>query len=401
MKAGVIGIGHVGASTALSLLHFEEIGLYDINPEPINDFFNNKHLVLKSIPAKDYVEIEWDKFKPYYGSTLEFSTFVQNTDIFFICLPTDLGETQRLDVVSIIDTLGLIVQIKKPTTTLKTPIIIRSTLNIGDCNFLSSLYQNLEIIYMPEFLTEGNEYRDTMNPSRIVVGLQNSHDFEFIDRIYCLFQYDKKASNIFFVSYKEAETIKLASNCYLAMRLAFFNEVAHFVKEGLVGNVKNIIDGICSDERIGNYYNNPSFGYGGYCLPKDTIAFKTCLNETYPLINIVPLSNTRHIQRTVAFIRDLANKHFINKGTKPTIGFYSFEYKKGIKSTRESSLANIFDLAVSSNINAYLVTFNKFIEIEEFKNKCDLILMNRYDRLFDDVKDKIYTYDVYPGRTLV
>ena len=401
MRAGIIGLGHVGAAVALSINYLEEINLYDINPTRINNFFTNQHEVLKSVSETEYTKIQWDKFTPFINGEDDFPSFIDSTEIFFICLPTDPLDTGKLNINLIVNTLEKIQSSKQLTTKQKTPVIIKSTMNVGDCAYLSSLYENLDIVFMPEFLSEGREHSDSTRPNRVVVGLKNSHDFEFIDRLYSFFQLDKKSSNIHFVSYEEAEIIKLASNSYLAMRIAFFNEVAHFVKNELSGNVKNVIEGICLDDRIGNYYNNPSFGFGGYCLPKDCMALRTCLNEAYPLINYIYDSNEVHIQRTIEYVVKFVRDFSEGAETKLTIGFYGFEYKKGVQSTRESALDKIFQRLLASSVPAYFLAYNKTLDIEEFKSKCDLILTNRYSSVFDDVSNKVYSYDIFPGREFV
>ena len=283
-------------------------------------------------------------------------------------------------------------------------VIIKSTVQIGFTKAVQEKYPNQTIVFMPEFLRESKALYDSLHPSRIVVGTCCSEKTkaveEFIDlHLSCI---EKKDVDVLYVNSTEAEAIKLFSNTYLAMRVSFFNELDTYADEmGL--DAKNIIDGVCMDPRIGQYYNNPSFGYGGYCLPKDTK--QLLMNyEGVPqrlISGIITSNETRK-----RYIADKVCREALEKSEDPTIGIYRVTMKSNSDDFREAAIWDI--LEIIRNRGQRVIIYEPLVEkdsldgvevledLEDFKRKSDLIFANRFSSAdLSDVKDKVFTRDIF------
>ena len=274
-------------------------------------------------------------------------------------------------------------------------IVIKSTIPIGHTKSLQNKYKTNRIIFSPEFLREGKAIQDNLYPSRIVIGgaCQKSKDFGAILEDISL----NSKNNIFYVDSSEAESIKLFSNAYLALRVSFFNELDSFALENKL-NTENIIEGISSDPRIGQYYNNPSFGYGGYCLPKDTLQLQNEYNEI-PQALIGSIDKSNNLRKK--FLAD-----HISKLKPKLLGIYRLEMKKGSDNFRSSAITDmaillknqgtkilIYEPLASDNIGFTSEEITK--DLKKFKSSCDLFITNRIHTEIEDIADKLFSRDIF------
>ena len=275
------------------------------------------------------------------------------------------------------------------------PILIKSTVPIGYTNILRNKYRNSEIIFSPEFLREGHALHDNLFPNRIIIGSKNKFAIE-LSELFLDFAQNKP--KIFFMGSDEAESVKLFSNTYLANRVNFFNELDSFaIEKGL--DTKSIIDGVTSDERIGDGYHNPSFGYGGYCLPKDSRQLESNFGSI-PQMSITATIEGNSLRKSF-----LAS--YINSLGKKNIGIYRLIMKKDSDNFRESSIIDLISLLKEINPTINFAIYEPLIyedsvydiqiikSLKEFKDKSELIITNRIDNLIDDVKEKIFSRDIY------
>ena len=229
---------------------------------------------------------------------------------------------------------------------------------------------------------------DNLYPSRIIIGGPSSNlkvrQFGELLRRSSL-----NRAKVLYMSSKEAEAVKLFSNAYLATRVAYFNELDSFAIKNNIDS-KNIIEGVSSDNRIGDYYNNPSFGYGGYCLPKDTLSLKEQMKEVKNNLIITSIDES-NISRKEYIVKDIISKLASINGK--TVGVYSLEAKKGSDNIRCSAIIDVINGLKMHDIN--ILKYDQSMSLKEFKNRSDIILVNRYDSSLDDVKEKIYTRDIY------
>lgn len=373
-KIAVIGAGYVGLSLGVLLSINNEVSIIDINEDKINKI-NKRISLFKDKEIETYLSRKKLNLKGY----LPDKRLYIDADYIFICVPTDYDEThKRLDT-SIIE--SLIKDIREVNKT--SLIIIKSTCYIG---FTESLNDN-NIIFCPEFLREGRALLDNLYPSRIIVGgdKKNKRIKELGE---LLRSSSKNNPPLIYMSSNEAEAVKLFSNSYLAMRVSFFNELdSYSLKNKLDSN--SIIQGISLDPRIGDYYNNPSFGFGGYCLPKDTLSLINQINDKKGLISSIDRSNQNR-KEIIAF--DIINRLKRIKGN--IVGVYSVESKKDSDNIRHAAILDVIDILKEDNIDILYFNTSK-MDIGSFKNKCDLILLNRNEPIFNDVKEKIYTRDLF------
>jgi UDPglucose 6-dehydrogenase len=381
----IIGSGYVGMSLATLLAQYHKVTIVDIDKEKV------KKINAGMSPVKDSMISDYLTHKDLdLRASNSLGGTIESADIAVIATPTDYDdETRCFDTSSVDIVVEEILQHNSEAV-----IVIKSTIPEGHTDLLKSKYKTNHIIFSPEFLREGQALQDNLYPSRIVIGSKcnNAEFFANILREASL----KKDVDILFTSSKEAEAIKLFSNTYLAMRVAFFNELdTYAMSKGL--NARDIINGLSLDDRIGDHYNNPSFGYGGYCLPKDTKQLLANFNGI-PQELISAVINSNKIRKTF-----IANKILERKFK--TIGFYKLDMKKGSDNYRSSSILDVIDLVIAAgrkviifepNIN------NKFfngIEIdndfESFKQRADLLVTNRQDDALSDIQDKVFTRDIF------
>lgn len=382
-----MGAGYVGYSLAVMLATKNNVKILDIDDEKIAKINSNIPLIRENEIEKYLKDI-------HLVATKKSEEAYKEADIIFICVPTNFDE-ERLELdLSVIETV--LTEIKKYGHK-DNVVVIKSTLSIGATKRITNKFNLTNVVYMPEFLREGNSLKDQLNPSRIVIGYDLKSQQKDIKMLKVLF---KNVVNVKYVKYfccktEEAEAIKLFSNTYLAMRVAFFNELDSFA-ENLNLDTKKIILGICADKRIGDFYNNPSFGFGGYCLPKDSKQLISNLKTPKELIKAIPTSNKRRKSYIV--------KQIIRKKPK-CVGIFRLLMKSNSDDFRQSCVFDIIEQLIKSDIkvlvyepllgddNSYNLTIVK--NIDNFKTECDLIVANRITEELEDVLYKVYSRDVF------
>ena len=390
MKISVIGAGYVGLSLAALLSRKHEVIALDVVPEKV-DMINHR---ISPIADKD-IENYFSNEKLNLLATLDYEDCVES-DYFIVATPTDFDpESNSFDTTLVEVALDNIERICPGTT-----IVIKSTVPIGYSRNVRNMRKNVNLIYSPEFLREGRALYDNLHPSRIVVGTAEDERREgkrFADIVRaCSLQNDVKT---LITGYTEAESIKLFSNSYLAMRVSFFNELDSFAEFNEL-NSEDIIRGVSLDPRIGDYYNNPSFGYGGYCLPKDTMQLRSsCIKTPHTLISAIIKSNDDRKK----FVADRIAAMTFNDSA--TIGAFRLNMKAGSDNSRMSSILDVIEILKERgfNIVVYEPTLrNEFFcgyrnirDVEEFKKLSDIIVANRLTEELKDVSDKVYTRDIY------
>ena len=372
-------------SLATLLSQYHKVTIVDIDKEKVNKI-NSGISPIKDSMISDYLKNKDLNLR----ASDSLNGIIDLANIAIIATPTNYDdETGHFDTSSVDKTAEEILQYNSEAI-----IIIKSTIPEGHTELLKAKYKTNNIIFSPEFLREGQALQDNLYPSRIVIGSKcnNAEFFANILREASL----KKDVDILFTSSKEAEAIKLFSNTYLAMRVAFFNELdTYAISKGL--NARDIINGLSLDDRIGDHYNNPSFGYGGYCLPKDTKQLLANFNGI-PQELISAVINSNKTRKTF-----IANKVLERKFK--TIGFYKLNMKKGSDNYRSSSILDVIDLVIAADRKVIIFEpniNNKFfngIEIdndfESFKQRADLVVTNRQDDALSDIQDKVFTRDIF------
>lgn len=385
MKITVVGIGYVGLSLAVLLSKKHEVIALDIDPIKV-DLINSKKSPLKDADISYYLK----KHNLRLTATTDVKIAYNYADYIIIATPTDYDPlTNYFDTSSIESVLDEI-DIYLPDC----PIVIKSTVPVNYTNEIKKRKNKDNIIFSPEFLREGKALYDNLYPSRIVVGEQSDRAEVFANMLKdCAI---KKDIPVLLTNPTEAEAIKLFSNTYLALRVSYFNELDTFCEvKGL--DSKQVIDGVCLDPRIGTYYNNPSFGYGGYCLPKDTKQL---------LANYADVPNNI-IQAIVDSNRTRKNfiaESILSKNPK-IVGVYRLTMKSNSDNFRVSSIQGIMKRLKAKGIEIVIyepslkedsfMGFNVLKELSEFKNKSDIIIANRLHTDLSDVITKVYTRDLY------
>jgi len=385
MKIAVAGIGYVGLSLAILLSQNNEVVALDVIKEKV-DSLNNKISPIRDKEIEEYLKTK----KLNLRATLDYKEAFKDADYIIISTPTNYDEkTTYFDTTSVEDVIQKVIQINKDAI-----MVVKSTVPVGFINNIKRKYKIENIMFSPEFLRESKALYDNLYPSRIIIGEKSERAQRFANLL-------KEAAikeniDVKFMDNTEAEAVKLFANTYLALRVAYFNELDTYAElQGL--NTKDIIDGVCLDPRIGTHYNNPSFGYGGYCLPKDTKQLLANYKDVPEnLIEAIVKSNDTRKEHIVNMI--------INK--KPNIiGIYRLTMKTGSDNFRSSAVQDIIRGLKKQNIEIiiYEPTLSEDIfdkcqvikDINEFKGKSDLIVANRLDDILEDVKEKIYTKDLY------
>lgn len=385
MKIAIAGCGYVGLSMATLLSKKHNVVALDIMQ-------NKVEMINKRVsPIKDsYIEKYLNEEKLNLKATTDYKDAFEGAEYIIICTPTNYDENNNVfDTSSVEDTIEKVqLMEKKPT------IIIKSTIPIGFTNMMRKKYKMKNIIFSPEFLREGKALYDNLYPSRIIVGEKSEEGKKFANILKAVSL--KAEVEIKLMDSMEAEAVKLFSNTYLAMRVAYFNELDSFCEiKGL--NSKDIIEGMGLDNRIGMHYNNPSFGYGGYCLPKDTKQLLASYHDIQNnLIKSIVESNMTRKKHIVKMVLERNPK---------VVGIYRLIMKKDSDNFRYSAIQDIIKMLKNKNIE--ILIYEPMLHTDNFDDckvtnnfnlfseTSDIIMANRWEEKLEEIKNKVYTRDIY------
>ena len=381
----VVGSGYVGMSLAVLLAQHNEVTVLDVDPVRVEKINNKQSTV---------VDFEIDSFLNERSlslyATLDKSKAYDDADFIIVATPTNYDEnTNQFDTSAVDSVVEDALNLNNDAT-----VVIKSTLPVGHTKSLQEKFSTDRVVFSPEFLREGSALRDNLNPSRIVIGGRCHFARQFADLL------EKGAEKInidtIFMGSTEAEAVKLFANTHLAMRVSFFNELdSYALVNGL--NTKSIIEGVCLDDRIGQGYNNPSFGYGGYCLPKDTKQLLANYSQVpQNIIEAIVLSNSTR--------KDFIANEIIKKNPE-TVGFYRLVMKSGSDNFRSSAVQGLIKRIQAKGIN--VVVYEPDLEernflgaeliqgLDEFKSISDIIVANRIAEDLTDVESKVFSRDIF------
>ena len=386
MKIAVTGTGYVGLSLATLLSQKNEVYALDVIPEKVEKINN------RISPIQDeYIEKYFKEKDLNLKATLDYKEAFTGARFVIISTPTNYDEkTHFFDTSSVEDIIQKVKDMNDPNIVM----VVKSTIPVGFINNMKEKYNIDNIFFSPEFLREGKALYDNLFPSRIIVGEKSKRAEEFAHLL--SEGAIKEDITIKYMNSTEAEAVKLFANTYLALRVSYFNELDTYAElKGL--NTKDIIDGVCLDPRIGTYYNNPSFGYGGYCLPKDTKQL---------------LANYKDVPQTmikaIVDSNDIRKKHIADMilAKKPkTVGIYRLTMKAGSDNFRASAIQSVINLIKEKDVE--VIIYEPTLKTDEFeglkvehcldnfKNNSDVISANRSDAELADEIDKVYTRDIY------
>ena len=383
-KITVVGAGFVGMSLSVLLAKDHKVKIFDIDKEKIRKIKSGK----PSIADPELIKF-WKKNKLDLIATSSLRTALKSAGTIIICVSTNFDKRKNnFNTSAVEEIIKKSLELNENAT-----VVIKSTVPIGFTDFISKEFKTNRIFFSPEFLREDKVIEDNLYPSRIIIGANSKRSKDFA-KILC--NISQKKNKVFFMKSSEAEAVKLFSNTYLAMRVSFFNELDNFNIENKLDS-KSVIEGVCADERIGDFYNNPSFGYGGYCLPKDTKQllshFSSSSNE---LIQAIVASNSLR--------KDFLTEQILRRNPKK-VGVYHLDMKQGSNNFRQSSILGIIKRLIDNDIEIIIyepkIKNKRFLkskiinDLKRFKKESDIIIANRLSEDLNNVRKKVFSRDIF------